>query len=61
MGWSLAIIEYGEQWRRIRKAFHQHFNANETHKYYDIQNECTHSFLRRMLRSPDDLFVHTRR
>ncbi|THH27405.1 hypothetical protein EUX98_g6781 [Antrodiella citrinella] len=60
MGWSLAIIEYGEQWRRIRKAFHRHFNANETHRYYDTQNECTQSFLRRVLRSPDKLFTHTR-
>ena len=60
MSWSLAIMEYGEQWRLVRRALHRHFNANETHKYYDVQSNCTHSFLRRMLDSPEDLFVHTR-
>ncbi|TCD68023.1 hypothetical protein EIP91_011634 [Steccherinum ochraceum] len=60
MGWSLAIMEYGEQWRRVRKAFHQHYGVHETHKYYDVQDECTLSFLRRILRTPEDLFLHTR-
>ncbi|KAH8104105.1 cytochrome P450 [Cristinia sonorae] len=60
MGWSLAIMEYGEEWRRVRKAFHQHFNANEADQYHDIHVYCAHSFLRRILRTPEDLFTHTR-
>ena len=60
MGWNFAtfVVPYGTQWRKQRKSFHEYFHANEVHKYVPIQRREVHTFLRRLLVTPEDFLDH---
>ena len=62
MGWdfNFGLLPYGVSWRRHRRSFHQHFNINAVSKYLPIQRREVHTFLRRLLDTPDDFLHHIR-
>ena len=59
MGWDFAIsfMQYGEKWKKCRKPFQEHFRATEIYKHMPTQRREIHTFLRRLLSTPED-FVH---
>ena len=57
---SMAMMPYGQWWRRHRKIIHEHFHRNVVTKYQSIQRQEAQAFLRRLLVTPDDLFHHIR-
>ena len=62
MKWDfhLGVLPYGVWWRRHRRSFDQHFNINAVSKYLPIQRREVHTFLRRLLDTPDDFLHHIR-
>ena len=62
MGWGYDIptMPYGTEWRRHRRAFHEHFHANAVHKYLPIQVKETQALLRRLLTTPQNFMHHIR-
>ncbi len=54
------MMNYGEQWKRHRKLFHQHFNQNAVDKYQHIQMRESRALLRRIRASPDKFMDHIR-
>ncbi|KII85530.1 hypothetical protein PLICRDRAFT_178586 [Plicaturopsis crispa FD-325 SS-3] len=62
MGWSfnLAMMRYGEWWRRHRKAFHSHFLPRAIETYRPVQIDETRKFLRRLAETPEDFIHHIR-
>lgn len=42
-------MPYGQEWRSIRRVFHQYFNQIATPNYRDKQTTEVHAFLRRSL------------
>lgn len=59
--WHMAFLRYGLQWKSYRRTFHDYFHQNVVHKYYATQITTTRTFLRRLLKSPDDFTLHIRR
>ena len=59
-GWSFGMMNYGEQWKRHRKLFHQHFNQNAVDKYQHIQMRESRALLRRIRTNPDKFMDHIR-
>ena len=59
MGWDFAIsfMQYGEEWKKCRRPFQEHFRATEIYKHMPTQRREIHTFLRRLLSTPED-FVH---
>jgi cytochrome P450 len=62
MGWSIsmALMPYGLWWRKHRKSFHEHFHRNAVAKFQPIQRQEVQAFLRRLLVTPEDFFLHIR-
>ena len=60
MGWDFAapFMPYGAWWKKHRRAFQEYFHANELNKYIPIQKREVHTFLRRLLVTPDDFINH---
>ncbi|KAK7060191.1 hypothetical protein VNI00_000956 [Paramarasmius palmivorus] len=64
VGWknTLALLPYGERFRRYRKLFHGLIGSHATVKRYHPTSEAeTKMFLRRVLKSPSDLQSHIRK
>ncbi|KAJ8474863.1 hypothetical protein ONZ51_g6940 [Trametes cubensis] len=53
--WTLALKRYGEDWRRVRRPFWQHFHSNAVKQYEPAQQLEARRFLRRLLNVPEDL------
>ncbi|KAI0340920.1 cytochrome P450 [Trametopsis cervina] len=47
--WNVALMPYSQEWRSIRRVFHQYFNQLATPNYRDKQTKEVHGFLRRSL------------
>lgn len=60
MDWSLAIMPYGEEWRKVRRGFHQYFNSNVAPNYHTVHEEQSHDFLKRLRQTPEDFLDHIR-
>ena len=58
--WNMAFRQYGSQWRNHRRAFHDYFHPNIVHKYHSAQITTIRTFLRCLLKSPDDFMHHIR-
>ena len=56
----MAAMHYGDNWRRHRRAFWQHFLPAATPKYFAAQRNTTHLFLRKLLADPTKLCEHIR-
>ncbi|KAI0340922.1 cytochrome P450 [Trametopsis cervina] len=53
--WNVALMPYGQEWRSIRRVFHQYFNQLSTPNYRDKQTKEVHAFLRRSLEQEGSL------
>ncbi|KAF9044362.1 putative CyP450 monooxygenase [Panaeolus papilionaceus] len=62
MNWryNFAFMSYGPEWRKHRKAFHEHFNQAVIDRYDDIQLTEIRKFLGRLLEAPDNFMHHIR-
>jgi cytochrome P450 len=62
MGWDwiLTSMNYGERWRKRRRAFHQFFNINQVHQYRPAQLREARALLPRLLESPERFAHHLR-
>lgn len=60
MKWSLAIMPYGEEWRKVRRGFHQYFNSNVASSYIPVHEAQSRDFLWRLVQTPDDFLAHIR-
>lgn len=60
MKWSLAIMPYGEEWRKVRRRFHQYFNTNVVSSYIPIHEAQSRDFLKRLHQTPVDFLAHIR-
>lgn len=64
VGWknTLALLPYGDRFRRYRKLFHNLIGTQSTMKQYLPAEELeTRRFLRRVLAKPGDLSTHVRK
>ncbi|KAH9483711.1 Cytochrome P450 monooxygenase COX2 [Psilocybe cubensis] len=62
MNWSfsLALMPYGQTWRRHRRAFNEHFHRNTVWKYKALQQRESRALLRNLLDSPNQFLHHIR-
>ncbi|KAI0076590.1 cytochrome P450 [Panus rudis PR-1116 ss-1] len=51
--WTLVFTRYGEQWRDMRRAFHQEFNQDAVKQFRDIEVKACHELLRRYVACPE--------
>ncbi|KAJ8473197.1 hypothetical protein ONZ45_g16385 [Pleurotus djamor] len=64
VGWknTLVLIPYGARFRSFRKMFHQVIGTPSAMKqFHPIEEHETQKFLRRLLKTPDELSDHVRR
>ncbi|KAH9929089.1 cytochrome P450 [Epithele typhae] len=57
---SFAFMQYGQYWRRHRKAFWQFFHRDASISYQPIQRVITHKFLELLLDDPKEVVEHIR-
>lgn len=57
---ALSVMPYGQLWRDHRRAFWQIFHPGATRQYRDAQRTVLHTFLRKLLVSPENLREHLR-
>lgn len=60
MGWSsiLAVMRYGDRFRRQRRMMWQQFNAQAVLSFRDMQRSQVIQLLGRLLKTPDDFANH---
>ncbi|KAJ3563160.1 hypothetical protein NP233_g9121 [Leucocoprinus birnbaumii] len=64
IGWKniLSMLPYGERHKTYRRLFYQSIGNNASmSKFYPIEEDETHKFLKQLLSSPDGLSKHIRR
>ncbi|KAI0076598.1 cytochrome P450 [Panus rudis PR-1116 ss-1] len=59
-GWGTANVHYGEDWRAMRRAFHQVFSPEKIKKYMDTNLESNRDLLVRLVDSPERFLEHFR-
>lgn len=55
MEWMLVLMQYGKEWRRHRRAFHQAFHSEAVVQYQPLQLQMTRRLLSRLLKSPKNI------
>ncbi|KDQ57072.1 hypothetical protein JAAARDRAFT_35668 [Jaapia argillacea MUCL 33604] len=63
IGWrdTLALTRYGQRFRDIRRMFHQIIGTKAImSQFIPIEEQATHRFLKRVLKSPKDIAKHIR-
>ncbi|KAF8493347.1 cytochrome P450 [Gautieria morchelliformis] len=58
--WSVALMSYGERWRRHRKVIHEKFHPVAAAEYKPIQLKHARILLRRLYETPGDFVEHMR-
>lgn len=58
MNWSFGLMQYGPEWRKHRRPFHQLVNGSVLPKSYPIFNEEILVLLRKLRDSPEDFKSH---
>jgi len=53
-----GLHPYGVRWRKHRRLLHEYLHANAVYKYIPIQEREVHTFLGRLLVTPDNFFHH---
>ena len=53
-------MAYGQDWRRYRRLFWQHFHPGVVSKYYGVQRDESRQFLSKLLSCPERLEEHIR-
>ncbi|KAG6908814.1 hypothetical protein DXG01_003167 [Tephrocybe rancida] len=61
-GWDflLGFMPYGQRWREHRRLMHQSFHPTAALRFRAQESKATHSFLRRLLKDPNDILGHLR-
>ena len=59
-GFNIAVMPYGDWWRRHRRAFWQHFRPDAVEKYREYQHDGVRRLLSGLLATPDKLQEHVR-
>jgi hypothetical protein len=52
--WPVAMMPYGELWRRARKLFHAHVHQGVAHRYHPAQLDSARRFARDILATRTD-------
>lgn len=63
MGWdtiNVALMPYGEVWRRHRKVCHQNFNIQAARQYELVQTKKVRELLRNLLYTPEQFDNHNK-
>ncbi|KAF8526656.1 cytochrome P450 [Hysterangium stoloniferum] len=58
--WTMALMRYGEWWRRHRAVIHQNFNITLVERYQPFQVKRSRDLLRQMKTSPKQFYKHLR-
>ncbi|KAJ3515017.1 hypothetical protein NLJ89_g2017 [Agrocybe chaxingu] len=58
--YNIALISYGDEWRKHRKPCQQHLNRDAAKLFQPIQIQKTHEMLLGLLHSPDNFEAHSR-
>ncbi|KAI0295337.1 CyP450 monooxygenase [Multifurca ochricompacta] len=58
LGFNHGMLPYGERWRRLRRAFHTHFDATTSKEYRPLEMQAVQRLLRNLLESPDNFSQH---
>ncbi|KAI0826821.1 CyP450 monooxygenase [Trametes gibbosa] len=58
--WGFGFMPYGQQWRRHRRLFWQHFHPGVISKYHSYQREASSKFLQKLFTTPEALEDHIR-
>lgn len=64
VGWgnSMIFLQYGDTYRKHRKFFHQQIGTKSSLEAFHLaEEEEAKQFVRNVIKSPDDLVVHSRR
>ncbi|KAI1794923.1 cytochrome P450 [Ganoderma leucocontextum] len=59
--WNFGFMTYGQDWRRYRRLFWQHFHPGVISKYHGVQRDESRQFLCQLLSTPERLEEHIRR
>lgn len=62
MGWSInvAVMPYGEEWRKRRKVCQKHFNAKAAQSYELLQTMKVRQLLQGLLDTPEQFEAHNK-
>ncbi|KAI0295307.1 cytochrome P450 [Multifurca ochricompacta] len=52
------MLPYGDRWRRLRRAFHAHFDATTSKEYRPLEMQAVQRLLRNLLENPDNFSQH---
>ncbi|KAJ2927403.1 hypothetical protein H1R20_g9694, partial [Candolleomyces eurysporus] len=58
LDWMFVFMQYGLEWRRQRRAFHQYVNSHAVGQYHPVMYEERNILLRRLKTHPDDFLKH---
>eukprot|EP00753_Platysulcus_tardus_P011500 PLAT3293.1.p1 GENE.PLAT3293.1~~PLAT3293.1.p1 ORF type:complete len:514 (-),score=-93.25 PLAT3293.1:19-1560(-) len=58
--WSFTLMPYGDEWRKNRRAFHQHFQQSAVSRYNTIYLRESRNLLDMLLTEPDGFLHHLR-
>ena len=64
VGWKdgVSLIAYGDRLREARRSIHKFMGSKqEFSRFHSLLQLQTHKFLKRVLRSPDDVSAHIRK
>ncbi|KAI1792480.1 O-methylsterigmatocystin oxidoreductase [Ganoderma leucocontextum] len=59
-GTNFGLMPYGQQWRRYRRHFWQHFTSRAVEEYQPVTRAAAHRFLARLVERPAQLNAHIR-
>ena len=57
---NFGLMSYGQQWRRYRRHFWQHFTSRAVEGYQPIARAAAHRFLARLVEHPSQFKSHIR-
>ncbi|KAI0295325.1 CyP450 monooxygenase [Multifurca ochricompacta] len=58
MDFNHGLLPYGDSWRRLRRAFHAHFDATTSKTYKPLEIQAVQGLLRNLMSSPDNFSQH---
>ncbi|TFK92459.1 cytochrome P450 [Polyporus arcularius HHB13444] len=58
LDWIFVFKDYGQEWRRYRRAFHSQFQPAMVEQYQGIQRTVTRNLLRNLLETPERFSYH---
>ncbi|PIL29129.1 cytochrome P450 [Ganoderma sinense ZZ0214-1] len=57
---NFGLMPYGQEWRRYRRHFWQHFTSRAVERYQPITRAAAHQFLARLVERPSQFKSHVR-